>query len=293
MTPLPRSSSLPHPLPPGEGFSDSPPLPLGEGYPTSPRLPLGEGYPTSHPLPLGEGRGEGAPARHSRVPPAPRGFTLVELLVVVGIIAMLAALVTPAVIRARSAARSAAIDTEIDLLHMAIMTYRNEYGSFPPSDSNTASGSPMVRHLQRLFPRCNVPAHLTAAGALGITPQNGLVTWLGGYTLDPTSPLLPAASRRRLYDFDRTRQAGSGLAATYAPVNLPNSPYIYIDNTVYATGTFIIGTNTYTAQPPGGPFFNPDTFQILCAGVDQVWGNADDLSNFWRGTRQQHAASSQ
>jgi prepilin-type N-terminal cleavage/methylation domain-containing protein len=289
MTPLPRSSSLPHPLPPGEGYPTSPRLALGEGYPTSPRLPLGEGYPISHPLPLGEGRGEGAPARHSRVPPAPRGFTLVELLVVVGIIAMLAALVTPAVIRARSAARSAAIDTEIDLLHMAIMTYRNEYGSFPPCDSPITSGSAMARHLQRLFPRCDVPTHLTAVGATAITPQNALASWLGGYTLDPMSPLSPPASRRRLFDFDRTRLTG----ATYAPVNLTNSPYVYMDNTVYATGSFPIGTNTYTAEASGGVFFNADTFQILCAGLDQIWGTADDLSNFWRGTRQQHAASSQ
>jgi prepilin-type N-terminal cleavage/methylation domain-containing protein len=230
----------------------------------------------------------------------PRGFTLVELLVVVAIVAMLAALVTPAVIRARSAARNAAIDTEIDLLHMAIMTYRNEYGSFPPCSSLTSSTSAMVRHLQRLFPRCNVTDHLALTGAPGITPQNSLLTWLGGYTLDPTSPLSPAASRRRLYDFDRTRLAGSGLSATYSPVNLPNSPYVYIDSSGYGTVAnptpYTVGTGTYRAQASGGEFLNPDTFQILCAGQDGVWGGTgdrDDLSNFWRGTKAQHEASSQ
>jgi len=64
------------------------------------------------------------------------GFTLVELLVVIGIIAVLAALIVPAVFQARVTARNAAIKAEIDMLHMAIMNYKNEFGSFPPGESN-------------------------------------------------------------------------------------------------------------------------------------------------------------
>jgi prepilin-type N-terminal cleavage/methylation domain-containing protein len=255
----------------------------------------------------------------SAPPPAPRGFTLVELLVVAGLIALLAALVTPAVIRARAAARNAAIRTEIDLLHMAIMNYRNEYGSFPPCNSTIAVGTPMALHLQRVFPRCDVATHLSnvvAAGGAAITPQNALASWLGGYTPDPTSPLLPEASRRRLYDFDRTRLTG----ATYAPANLQNSPYLYIDSSQYAslqysgtnaTQLAVAGAHYMPASPlPAKPnnttpdawfytntnapaattqqFYNPDTFQILCAGANGIFGDDDDLSNFWSGTRKQH-----
>ena len=93
-------------------------------------------------------------------PDRPRaGFTLVELMVVIAIIALLAALITPAVIGARTSARNAAIKAEIDMLHMAIMNYKNEYGSFPPcfaiGRDLPNSPDPALKHLKRIFPRMN------------------------------------------------------------------------------------------------------------------------------------------
>jgi len=82
---------------------------------------------------------------------------------------MLAALVTPAVFNARRSAQNAAIKAEIDMLHMAIMHYKNEYGSFPPSSSDTdplVGDTRLRRHLSRIFPR----ADLTPTG----TPSDEL-----------------------------------------------------------------------------------------------------------------------
>jgi prepilin-type N-terminal cleavage/methylation domain-containing protein len=68
------------------------------------------------------------------------GFTLVELLVVIIIIAILAAIAVPAVMRATATAQNARIKTEIDMLHMAIQQYKNEYGSYPPCADVDAAG---------------------------------------------------------------------------------------------------------------------------------------------------------
>ncbi|MFL2861425.1 MAG: type II secretion system protein [Pirellulales bacterium] len=94
---------------------------------------------------------------HTTTLPQRSGFTLVELLVVITIIGVLAALITPAVFQARRTGQISAIKAEIDLLHMAMMHYKNEYGSFPPCSSGTSSSDPAARHIRRLFPRTAAP----------------------------------------------------------------------------------------------------------------------------------------
>ena len=210
------------------------------------------------------------------------GFTLVELLVVIVIIAMLAALITPAVFQARRSGQNAAIKAEIDLLHMAIMHYRNEYGSFPPAVSVAGPSGLAGRHVQRLFPR-------SSPSPSAVTVDTALVGWLGGYSKNPINPL--GNPRVKLFDFDQNRVN----ANQFHPIEKQGSPYIYIDSANYRYDhdsnpstaeilqPFTVGGNTYYADPNA----NPDTFQILCAGLDESWGtnSDDDLSNFWKGTR--------
>ncbi len=201
--------------------------------------------------------------------PQRSGFTLIELLVVIVILAMLLALVTPAVFQARRSAQNAAIKAEIDMLHMAMMQYKNEYGSFPPCTGLADARS----HVRRLFPRTPSatasPPNITTEITTAPTSSTSLYYWLEGYTKNPTSPV-QSGDRVKLFDFDQTRVTAGNQ---YHPADKNGSPYIYIDASNYGTGL---------GEVAG---FNTDTFQILCNGIDETWNTPDDLSNFWKGTR--------
>ena len=219
---------------------------------------------------------------------------------VIGIIGLLAAIITPVVMQSLTKARNAAIKAEIDMLHMAIMNYKNEYGSFPPCVSGSGAPTSASQHILRIFPRSS--ANIASQVGTVVTPGNAIVGWLSGYTDDPMNPVT-GGTRNKLFDFDASRID----AGTYFPSGKRNSPYIYIrsgtnPNAGYgaivagvSNAEYTIGANSYRPEvqvtTSGTAFFNSDTFQILSAGRDEQWSSDDDLSNFWPGTRREYLDS--
>jgi prepilin-type N-terminal cleavage/methylation domain-containing protein len=185
-----------------------------------------------------------APASHP-----PRGFTLVEVLVVVAILGMLMALLTPAVIRARSSAFNAKVKVEADMLHMALMNYKNEYGSFPPADfrrlwrtdvtpNRVDVTHPVYKHLVRIFPRISEYTQATTVSGVtyespyrflaDLSPAQALVFWLQGFYPDQERPLTGGGVRKKLYDFEESR--------LYGVVNSPTSQGFASRNSVTGPG---------------------------------------------------------
>jgi prepilin-type N-terminal cleavage/methylation domain-containing protein len=159
---------------------------------------------------------------HVSTPRSRRGFTLTELLAVVGIVAMILALLTPALMGARRTAMNAKVKAEIDLLHIALMNYKNEYGAFPPANmaglwtgSQVNQQHPVYRHLVRAFPRIREPTSGNSSPYFAmsqLSPAQALVFWLRGFYENPEFPLTNnltnKGQRRKLFDFDESRLYG-------------------------------------------------------------------------------------
>ena len=95
-------------------------------------------------------------------------FTLVELLVVIAVIAILAALLLPTLARARASAKSAACKSNLRQLGLVLSMYVSDYDKYPGNAAMYQGG--VFQGIRVTIGRMTPPAY-------SIAPENGRFTF--------------------------------------------------------------------------------------------------------------------
>lgn len=151
--------------------------------------------------------------RRKRILASTAAFTLVELLVVITIIGILAALITVAAVGALKTAQKVRIKAEINEISTAVDDYKNKATAYPPNcqTDGTGAANPLdeagilndvKRHIRQLAPRSqesdDLAKVLTGQAPVdttyrvlpsGMAAGEAVVFWLGGFSADPKFPV--------------------------------------------------------------------------------------------------------
>lgn len=206
--------------------------------------------------------------------PPRHGFTLVEMLAVVVIIAILASLITAAAIAARRKAKIAVINMEINQLDMAVKAYKEKFGDYPPdfwgvNHTNATiqanARAAILRHLRKAFPRYTLTGTATQQWdqfRLDVKKATGNTSdGTGGLNIDT---LTPAAAMTFCLGGIPSRSPCSTKLLGFSAN--PSNPFYPYDGTgsrlpslfEFDEARLLVQYNTSTGYPTIWPMYAPD-----------------------------------
>ena len=216
--------------------------------------------------------------------PPRRAFTLVELLVVMGLIGTLISLLMPAVARARSAARATACLSNLRQMGAAWSIYTAENRGRLPAYTFRREFTPDVAWhgywpglLEAAAVRGNAVLCPAAAEPIDSPQYRGYGNvnhaWTGRYSSTGALKLSATVYRQGSYGFNRNLTAGSGYgddgkATAVTQVRNPSDVPLFFD-CAYADVSLENGSEAAPASSPpdlnGAPPGSPDHWQVLIA----------------------------
>jgi prepilin-type N-terminal cleavage/methylation domain-containing protein len=235
-------------------------------------------------------------------------FTLIELLIAIAIIALLLALLLPAVSKVRTFANRATATSEMNQLAAATTKFQGDWGFYPPSSfiipSNVVTHAASVQLLKSKYVRWNpttdmagniiAPSVLAGAGTV-LNGNQSLVYFLGGpagtgWAADgPYAPSVSSTTSMQYFAFPPAKLV-AGTTYSYSGANVYldpfGSPYAYFGSNKVG-GKYNLtdsmafnGTTIYPVMESATKFVNEKTCQIICAGEN---GPDDSLPTGSRG----------
>jgi prepilin-type N-terminal cleavage/methylation domain-containing protein len=185
------------------------------------------------------------------------GFTLVELLVVIAIIGTLVGLLLPAVQAAREAARSASCRNNLKQLGLALNTYHDAYGKFPPlgvyvpkvNGVSLYYGDVTWGANVLMLPFVEEQAFYDRVRAEDENPTYKNTALVSGWTRNPVNS--PRSTERRVSAFKCPSDVSQVSNGSTGVVNQRNSYLFSLGDRYYAVGNNLWNVGSYPDRMRG------------------------------------------
>jgi type II secretory pathway pseudopilin PulG len=208
------------------------------------------------------------------------GLTMIELLIVLGIIALLVGLLVPALNTVRNMARETKQQAQLTTIEMALAAFKNEYGDYPPSEAYSRDTL-----VEDYCGAQKLAEALFGRDLLGFHPDS---TWSATdptyYALPPDSPTDDNLRRRRGLYLEQGTASVFTLGSLFRNATGSLKAYTHVICDVFKTAKVTIpgGTTTMAGTPVLYYKANTSSKSMNPSGratfVNQIYNANDNLA---------------